>query len=141
MHRHQEGFLTPSCLNTNLVFMNLAELKKKAGAAEQFLKALGNRYRLLILCELQQGELSVSDLQDRIGLSQSALSQHLARLRQDSLVSTRRQSQTIYYSLANQDVVRIISLLYELYCTPRGSRGARTARPPRPPESSSRRAS
>ena len=133
--------MTLSCLNTNLVLMNVAELKKKAGAAEQFLKALGNRYRLLILCELQQGELSVSDLQDRIGLSQSALSQHLARLRQDSLVSTRRQSQTIYYSLANQDVVRIISLLYELYCTPRGSRGARTARPPRTPESSSRRAS
>lgn len=118
--------------------MNVAELKKKAGAAEQFLKALGNRYRLLILCELQQGELSVSDLQDRIGLSQSALSQHLARLRQDSLVSTRRQSQTIYYSLANQDVVRMISLLYELYCTPRGSRGAKAARPP---ESSSCRAS
>ncbi len=133
--------MTPSCLNTNLVLMNVAELKKKAGAAERFLKALGNRYRLLILCELQQGELSVSDLQDRIGLSQSALSQHLARLRQDSLVSTRRQSQTIYYSLANQDVVRIISLLYELYCTPRGSRGARTARRPRMPESSSRRAS
>ncbi len=133
--------MTRSCLNTNLVLMNVAELKKKAGAAERFLKALGNRYRLLILCELQQGELSVSDLQDRIGLSQSALSQHLARLRQDSLVSTRRQSQTIYYSLANQDVVRIISLLYELYCTPRGSRGARTARRPRMPESSSRRAS
>ncbi len=133
--------MTLSCLNTNLVLMNIAEIKKKAGAAERFLKALGNRYRLLILCELQQGELSVSDLQDRIGLSQSALSQHLARLRQDSLVSTRRQSQTIYYSLANQDVVRIISLLYELYCTPRESRGARATRPPRTAASSSRRAS
>lgn len=121
--------------------MNIAEIKKKAGAAERFLKALGNRYRLLILCELQQGELSVSDLQDRIGLSQSALSQHLARLRQDLLVSTRRQSQTIYYSLANQDVVRIISLLYELYCTPRELRGARATRPPRTAASSSRRAS
>jgi ArsR family transcriptional regulator, virulence genes transcriptional regulator len=98
--------------------MNLMDLKKKAGAAEKFLKALANRYRLLILCELNQGEMSVTALQEKIGLSQSALSQHLARLRQDSLVSPRRQSQTIYYSLANQDVVQVISLLYQLYCAP-----------------------
>jgi DNA-binding transcriptional ArsR family regulator len=98
--------------------MNLTELKQRSGVAERFLKALANRYRLLILCELYQGELSVTALQQRIGLSQSALSQHLARLREDSLVSTRRHSQTIYYSLANQDVIKTISLLHELFCAP-----------------------
>jgi ArsR family transcriptional regulator, virulence genes transcriptional regulator len=96
--------------------MNLIQLKQQSGVAERFLKALANRHRLLILCELHQGELSVTALQQRIGLSQSALSQHLARLREDSLVSTRRHSQTIYYSLANQDVIKMISLLHELFC-------------------------
>lgn len=96
--------------------MNLEELAPKAAEAETFLKALANRQRLMILCELHKGERHVSALQESIGLSQSALSQHLARLREDDLVSTRREAQTIYYSLANQKVSRLIALLYELYC-------------------------
>jgi DNA-binding transcriptional ArsR family regulator len=74
--------------------MNLEELKSKAGAAEAMLKAVANRNRLVILCELLKGERSVGALQGAIGLSQSALSQHLARLRADELVATRRESQT-----------------------------------------------
>lgn len=98
--------------------MNLQELKTKAGAAEALLKAVANRNRLIILCELLGGELSVSRLQEANQLSQSALSQHLARLRADKLVSTRRESQTIYYSLASVEVKELIELLYRLYCAP-----------------------
>ena len=98
--------------------MNLVELQSKAGAAEAMLKAVANRNRLVILCELLKGERSVSALQGAIGLSQSALSQHLARLRGDQLVATRRESQTIYYSLSSKRVARLIGLLYELYCAP-----------------------
>lgn len=98
--------------------MNVHILASKAGAAEGFLKALANRYRLMILCELHQGERSVGALQNAIGLSQSALSQHLARLREDGLVTTRRSAQTIYYSLATKHVTKIIALLYEFYCSP-----------------------
>jgi DNA-binding transcriptional ArsR family regulator len=98
--------------------MNLSELQSKAGAAEVMLKAVANRNRLVILCELLKGERSVSTLQGAIGLSQSALSQHLARLREDELVTTRRESQTIYYSLSSKPITRLIGLLYELYCAP-----------------------
>ncbi len=96
--------------------MNLEALLPKAAQAESFLKALANRHRLMILCELHKGEKSVSSIQQALGLGQSSLSQHLARLRQDDLVKTRRESQTIYYSLANANVTRMIALLYELFC-------------------------
>lgn len=93
------------------------DMTAKAGEAEALLKALANRNRLLVLCELHKGERTVSALQQAVGLSQSALSQHLARLRGDKLVSTRRSSQTIHYSLASERVRRVIALLYELYCS------------------------
>ena len=96
--------------------MNLQELAPRAAEAENFLKAMANRHHLMIMCELHKGERHVSALQEAVGLSQSALSQHLARLREDDLVKTRRESQTIYYSLANPKVSRLIALLYELYC-------------------------
>jgi DNA-binding transcriptional ArsR family regulator len=98
--------------------MNVEELQSKAGAAEAMLKAVANRNRLVILCELLKGERSVGALQTAIGLSQSALSQHLARLREDELVATRRESQTIYYSLSSKPITRLMGLLYELYCAP-----------------------
>jgi len=98
--------------------VNPVELAPRAAEAESFLKALANRHRLMVLCELHKGELSVTKLQEAIGLSQSSLSQHLARLRADELVKTRRSSQTIYYSLANANVSRVIGLLYELFCGP-----------------------
>jgi DNA-binding transcriptional ArsR family regulator len=98
--------------------MNLQALESQAGAAESLLKTLANKRRLVILCELLGGEKSVTALRGAIGLSQSALSQHLARLRGDGVVTTRRASQTIYYSLASDRATKLIGLLYELYCAP-----------------------
>lgn len=96
--------------------INPVDLAPKAAEAESFLKALANRHRLMVLCELHKGELCVTSLQEAVGLGQSSLSQHLARLREDGLVKTRRESQTIYYSLANENVSRVIGLLYDLFC-------------------------
>lgn len=89
---------------------------ERAERAERMLKALANRHRLMILCELGKGEISVHALNDRLDLSQSALSQHLARLREDGMVQTRREAQTIFYSLCNEEVVQMITLLSKLYC-------------------------
>jgi ArsR family transcriptional regulator, virulence genes transcriptional regulator len=97
--------------------MKLRRFVANAEQAECFLKALGNRHRLMILCELSKGECQVSELLHRLDLGQSALSQHLARLRRDKLVETRRESQAIFYSLANEKVTRMISLLDELFCS------------------------
>lgn len=94
----------------------LEQLRESAVQASNMLKALGNEYRLLILCHLLGGELQVSELQSKIDLTQSALSQHLARLRHEGLVTTRRQSQAIFYSLAGEEVRRILEVLHELYC-------------------------
>ncbi len=96
--------------------MELKELQSEAGAAETMLKALANRHRLMILCELHKGERSVTQLQQSLGLGQSALSQHLSRLRDEKIVATRRQSQTIYYTMADPNAARLIGLLYDAYC-------------------------
>ena len=98
--------------------MNLDELQIRAGAAEKLLKAMASQPRLMILCELLKGERTVTALQQAVGLSMSAISQHLARLRADELVATRRESQTIYYSLESDRVRKLIDLLYQLYCAP-----------------------
>lgn len=98
--------------------MDFSSLNERAGAAEALLKAIANRHRLMLLCELHQGERSVTTLQNAVGLSQSAVSQHLAKLREEGLVSTRRESQTIYYMLASESVRRLISTLYDIYCSP-----------------------
>lgn len=99
-----------------MAVINLPELRESARQASDLLKALSNENRLLVMCNLCDGELTVGELQKRIGVSQSALSQHLARLRHDDLVQTRRESQTIYYSLMDDKVSRLIAVLYELYC-------------------------
>ncbi|BDV40477.1 hypothetical protein DSM21852_37300 [Methylocystis bryophila] len=96
--------------------LNLAALTAQAKQAERFLKALANAHRLMILCELHKGDSAVTPLQQKLNLSQSSLSQHLARLRLDSLVKTRRQSQTIHYRLASDEVARAIELIYEMFC-------------------------
>lgn len=105
--------------------MNLQDLAPRAAEAEGFLKAMANRHRLMILCELHKGERSVTALQEAIGLGQSALSQHLAKLREEQIVATRRQSQTIFYSLVDPVATRLIALLYDAYC-----RDACAAEPP-----------
>jgi len=93
-----------------------AEMQDYAADAAGLMKALGNESRLMILCVLAEGERSVSDLNTIVPLSQSALSQQLARLRQQGLVTTRRESQTIYYSLERGPADRVISLLHDIYC-------------------------
>lgn len=98
--------------------MNLENLQLKAGGAEKLLKAMANRARLMILCELLKGEQTVTGLHQAVGLSMSAMSQHLARLRADELVSTRRESQTVHYSITSEPAKTLITTLYELYCSP-----------------------
>jgi len=92
------------------------DLRQHADEATRQLKALANVNRLMILCILSEGELSVSELNETIDLSQSALSQHLAKLRTDNLVETRRESQTIFYSLKPGVAKNIISVLHDFYC-------------------------
>ncbi len=87
-----------------------------AEAATRQLKALANVNRLMILCILCEEELSVTELNDKLDISQSALSQHLAKLRDDEIVSTRRESQTIYYSIADGVAKDIIQVLHDFYC-------------------------
>ena len=94
----------------------LEEMREHASDAAQLLKALANENRLMILCTLSEGEMSVGQLNQRMDLSQSALSQHLAVLRRDGLVSTRREAQTIYYTLAAGPAGRIIETLHGIYC-------------------------
>jgi DNA-binding transcriptional ArsR family regulator len=95
----------------------IAELERKAGAAAQLLKLLANENRLLILCRLAQArELSVGGLVEAVGISQSALSQHLAKMRADGLLATRRAAQTVYYHIADPDAQRLLSLLKNIYC-------------------------
>lgn len=97
--------------------MNLKEFAAKADEAATLLAAMGNNHRLMLLCQLSQGETRVSDLQEMTGLSQSSASQHLSRLRRDGLVATRRESQAIYYRLASPEVSALIGTLYDLYCS------------------------
>jgi len=87
------------------------------------LKTIAHEVRLMALCLLVHGERSVSALNREIGVSQSVLSQHLAILRRENLVSTRRDAQVVYYSLANDNVVRIMEVLYRIYCTDNGTNG------------------
>jgi len=95
---------------------DLGLVSRNAPRASAILKAMSNRHRLLILCQLVNGEKSVGQLEKFIGLSQSALSQHLARLRHEDLVKTRRQAQTIFYSLNGEEATSIIKALYVI-CT------------------------
>jgi len=87
-----------------------------ADAATRQLKALANVNRLMILCILCEGELSVTELNELVDISQSALSQHLAKLRDDKIVTTRRESQTIYYTIAEGVAKDIIQVLHDFYC-------------------------
>ena len=92
-----------------------------AAAAEQaseLLRSLGNRHRLLILCQLTEGERSVGDLATFLGLRDSTVSQHLSLLRRDGLVRARRDGQTIWYSVASPSARRVLETLFEIFCKP-----------------------
>jgi len=102
----------------SLEAMTVAEMARHAEDAAQFLKLMANPHRLMVLCHLLEDELSVSQINEHVPLSQSALSQHLAVLRNSGMVKTRREQQTIYYSLANDGVRAIIAELYQQFCAP-----------------------
>ena len=91
-------------------------MRAHAADASRLLKALANEKRLMLLCLLVEGERSVGELNARVDLSQSALSQHLAVLREDGLVTTRREAQTIYYAVAPGPARRVIATLHDVYC-------------------------
>ena len=104
-------------MNTiSLADMDLKQMRRNAGRAADLLKKLANENRLLILCTLVEGEASVSELNAKVKLSQSALSQHLAVLRENQLVRTRRDAQSIYYSIADSKALPIIRALHDAYC-------------------------
>jgi DNA-binding transcriptional ArsR family regulator len=96
--------------------MDFVTMQQNAADAVNLLKGLANESRLMIMCVLAEGEVSVGQLNTRIKLSQSALSQHLAVLREQGLVNTRRESQTIYYRLAETPAMNVIELLHDVYC-------------------------
>ena len=95
----------------------IAELERKAAEAAALLKLLANENRLLILCRLALArELSVNELAAAVGLSQSALSQHLAKMREDGLLATRREAQTVFYRIADPNAARLLALLKNICC-------------------------
>ncbi len=96
--------------------LDLEKFQENARRASTLLKAMSNEHRLMVLCQLTKGEKCVGELERIIGLSQSALSQHLARLRRDEVVKTRRDAQTIFYSLSGPEARAIIEALYDFYC-------------------------
>lgn len=96
----------------------LIALEEKAEEASRLLTAMGNPKRLLVLCNMLDGEKSVGELAEIAGLSSAALSQHLGKMRALSLVKTRREGQTIYYSLASREVRAVLETLYRLFCAP-----------------------
>ena len=96
--------------------LNLAAFEAKASQAAAFLKGLSNERRLMILCRLADREYSVGELAVAVGLSQSALSQHLSKLREGNLVVTRRKAQTIYYRLAKGPAKRLLQTLAAIFC-------------------------
>ena len=101
----------------------LKELQQNAKRAAPLLKAMSNPSRLVILCKIAEGERSVGEIERQVGLTQSGISQHLAVLRRAQIVVTRRERQTIYYSLANAEVIALMASLHKIFC--------KTARPAR----------
>jgi len=97
-------------------------MERAADQASELLKALANRHRLLIICQLIDGERSVGELAAFLNLRDSTVSQHLALLRKDGLVSARREAQTIFYSIASEPAREVLKTLYQAFCAPRSAR-------------------
>lgn len=99
--------------------LDRAAFEANASAVAGMLKAIANQRRLMVLCKLvEHGEMVVGDLADAVDLSQSALSQHLARMREEGLVAFRRESQTLWYRIADTRIEALLGTLYQLYCAP-----------------------
>lgn len=99
---------------------DLNQMAHSAGRASALMKTLGHKDRLMILCHLADGEKSVGQIAKLLEISQSPLSQHLSRMRKEGLVDTRREAQTIYYSLKSGEAARVVETLYELFCASEG---------------------
>jgi len=102
----------------DLANFDITRFEASAAEAARLLRALANERRLMILCQLADGERSVGELLPLVGLSQSALSQHLAVLREEGIVATRREAQTVRYRIADPAAVRVVSTLAEIFCPP-----------------------
>lgn len=96
--------------------MNISEMEQNAQKAAQLLKSLANPSRLMVLCHLSKAECTVGELEKLVGLSQSALSQHLARLREEDIVQCRREAQSKFYSVKDEKTRKLLDSLYDLYC-------------------------
>lgn len=114
--------------------LDVARMKASAEEAETLLKALANRHRLAILCRLTETESSVGTLAQMLGLRDSTVSQHLALLRKDGLVTPRRDGQTVWYAIASAPARRLLETLYQVYCVPGG-----VCQPPRTAERGKRK--
>lgn len=109
-----------------MIKMQIENMQESATEAAELLLAMANPHRLMILCHLFKGENSVTELIEQVGLSQSALSQQLAKLRAMKLVQTRRDGRTIYYRLASGDIEKVLETLYGIYCEPEDVRDSDT---------------
>jgi DNA-binding transcriptional ArsR family regulator len=96
--------------------MDLEKMQSSAADVSDLLKLLGHPDRLMVLCQLKFGEQSVGELSRNLGVKQSPLSQHLARMRHEGVVTSRRDAQTMYYSITDPKIAQVISVLYDLYC-------------------------
>lgn len=96
--------------------ISLDKMRASAGEASLLLRSLGNQDRLLLLCQLSQEELCVSELEERLDIRQPSLSQQLGVLRREELVATRREGKHVYYRVADQRVLALLQTLYQLYC-------------------------
>lgn len=103
-------------MNMHFTKADISAMEQKAAIAAEMLTALANPSRLLILCQLAEGERSVGELVEAVALAQSAVSQHLAKMRTLRLVTTRREGKNIYYSIGSAEVMEILQTLYKLYC-------------------------
>lgn len=103
-------------------FKELTELHDNAAHAVELLKAMANEWRLMILCQLSEGEKTVSELQQILGLSQSALSQHLAVLRREKIIKARKHAQSVSYSLSGDDASKVMATLHEVFCEAPGDK-------------------
>lgn len=100
----------------------MQELHDMASHAVELLKAMANEWRLMILCQLAEGEKTVSELQSILGLSQSALSQHLAILRRERIVQARKHAQSVSYSLSGEDASKVMETLHDVFCAAQGEK-------------------
>ena len=103
-------------MNADEISLDIQQLRANAEEAGQLLKALSNPDRLLLLCQLSQGERNVSELEALLGIQQPTLSQQLAVLRREGLVETRREGKLIYYCISSPAALAVINTLYQLFC-------------------------